>query len=107
MRVALRKITTKGDVLAFPGAADPTPVLARKAFEGIRCRMEFTCSELYEDVEEEQVVEEEEPSDVEEAVELPVAESGYHLYVCSQCGSALTEIPYYNRFLCENCGLHY
>ncbi len=69
--------------------------------------MEFTCSELYEDVEEEQVAEEEEPSDVEEVVELPVAESGYYLYVCSQCGSALTEIPYYNRFLCENCGLHY
>ena len=29
------------------------------------------------------------------------------LYVCAACGSPLTEIPAYNRFYCENCGLHY
>ncbi|MFI5449838.1 MAG: hypothetical protein ACHQ03_08785 [Candidatus Bathyarchaeia archaeon] len=29
------------------------------------------------------------------------------LYVCSSCGAPLTEIPTYNRFYCENCGLHY
>jgi len=29
------------------------------------------------------------------------------VYVCSSCGAPLTEIPLYNRFYCENCGLHY
>jgi hypothetical protein len=38
---------------------------------------------------------------------VPVAESGDYVYVCEACGCELTEIPYYNRFYCENCGLHY
>jgi hypothetical protein len=46
-----------------------------------------------------------------EEVELIVDEPAYEilgdLYVCSACGSRLTEIPTYNRFYCENCGLHY
>ncbi len=65
------------------------------------------CSELSEDFEEEKVEDEEGLSEVEYVMELPVADSGYYLYVCSQCGLPLTEIPAYNRFLCENCGLHY
>jgi len=40
-------------------------------------------------------------------VEVPVVESGTYLYVCSACGADLTEIPYYNRYYCQNCGLHY
>jgi len=40
-------------------------------------------------------------------VEIPVVESGSYLYVCSACGADLTEIPYYNRYYCQNCGLHY
>lgn len=40
-------------------------------------------------------------------VEIPVVESGCYLYVCSACGADLTEIPYYNRYYCQNCGLHY
>jgi anaerobic ribonucleoside-triphosphate reductase len=40
-------------------------------------------------------------------VEVPIIESGSYLYVCSQCGADLTEIPYYNRYYCQNCGLHY
>jgi hypothetical protein len=61
---------------------------------------------LWEFVEEEEGIEEE-PCDFDEIVVLPAAESGYYLYVCEVCGSELTEIPYYNRFLCENCQLHY
>lgn len=54
------------------------------------------CSSLYEDVGE--VV----------LVQGPfMAESGAYVYVCEECGNGLTEIPYYNRFYCENCGLHY
>ena len=40
-------------------------------------------------------------------IEIPVMESGSYLYVCSECGADLTEIPYYNRYYCQNCGLHY
>jgi predicted amidophosphoribosyltransferase len=60
---------------------------------------------------------EEEEQDMEEGAvefemdfEVPVvlvAESGGYVYVCSECGSDLTEIPYYNRYYCESCGLHY
>lgn len=50
---------------------------------------------------------EEELDEPEEVIVLPAADSGYVLYVCEVCGSELTEIPAYNRFLCEYCGLHY
>ena len=45
--------------------------------------------------------------DLEIVIETPVVDSGCYLYVCEQCGNDLTEIPYYNRFYCQNCGLHY
>jgi predicted amidophosphoribosyltransferase len=48
-----------------------------------------------------------EEQEMEIVVEMPVVEDGSYLYVCSECGSDLTEIPYYNRYYCENCGLHY
>ena len=38
---------------------------------------------------------------------LPVFEVLGDLYVCGVCGSTLTEISTYNRFYCQNCGLHY
>lgn len=57
--------------------------------------------------EEDQDVEEPAEEELEIIVEVPVVESGSYLYVCSECGNTLTEIPYYNRFYCENCGLHY
>ena len=38
---------------------------------------------------------------------MPVFDVLGDLYVCSVCGSPLTEIPTYNRFYCQNCGLHY
>jgi anaerobic ribonucleoside-triphosphate reductase len=50
---------------------------------------------------------EEEDEAAEIIVEIPIAEGGNYLYVCEQCGFNLTEIPTYNRFYCENCGLHY
>jgi protein-arginine kinase activator protein McsA len=56
--------------------------------------------------EEDQDVENE-AGEVEIVLEVPVVEGGSYLYVCSECGNTLTEIPYYNRFYCENCGLHY
>jgi predicted RNA-binding Zn-ribbon protein involved in translation (DUF1610 family) len=40
-------------------------------------------------------------------IEIQPVDSGSYLYVCSECGADLTEIPYYNRYFCENCGLHY
>jgi hypothetical protein len=40
-------------------------------------------------------------------IEVPVIYEGSAFYVCSECGTSLTEIPYYNRYYCENCGLHY
>jgi len=52
---------------------------------------------------------EEEPLCEEEelVVEGPMFEILGDMYVCSSCGYPLTEIPTYNRFYCENCGLHY
>ena len=40
-------------------------------------------------------------------LEVPAFEVIGDLYVCSNCGCPLTEIPAYNRFYCENCDLHY
>jgi hypothetical protein len=45
--------------------------------------------------------------EVEFVVDDPPVEILGDLYVCSACGAPLTEIPTYNRFYCENCGLHY
>ena len=54
------------------------------------------------------MAEDEELLDVEaEEIEVPVIIEGSYYYVCEQCGGSLTEIPLYNRYLCENCGLHY
>jgi len=61
----------------------------------------FVLSE--ENVEEEYYESENE----EQVVEVPVICEGSAFYVCSECGCNLTEIPYYNRYYCENCGLHY
>ena len=60
---------------------------------------------MYEDVEEEQVMDE--GPEFELTVQAPVPDSGEYVYVCEECGGELTEIPYYNRFYCGNCGLHY
>ena len=49
----------------------------------------------------------EEPAELELVENVPVAENGDYVYVCAECGGELTEIPYYNRFYCGNCGLHY
>ena len=62
--------------------------------------------EELEDFEEEEISEDE-GSEAEYVLVMPVADSGFYLYVCAECGCNLTEIPYYNRFYCENCGLHY
>jgi allophanate hydrolase subunit 1 len=43
----------------------------------------------------------------EQVIEVPVVYEGSVFYVCSECGCDLTEIPFYNRYYCENCGLHY
>jgi len=43
----------------------------------------------------------------EPELEIPIVEIVGDVYVCSDCGCPLTEIPTYNRFYCENCGLHY
>jgi len=40
-------------------------------------------------------------------LEVPAFEIVGDLYVCSNCGCPLTEIPAYNRFYCQNCDLHY
>jgi hypothetical protein len=64
------------------------------------------CSGLSEENEEEQDLEEA-SEEVEVEVVIPMVEGGSYLYVCSECGNDLTEIPYYNRYYCENCGLHY
>ena len=58
--------------------------------------MEFLLSEEESSCEEE-----------EQVVETPVFEILGDMYVCSNCGYPLTEIPTYNRFYCEYCGLHY
>jgi len=49
----------------------------------------------------------EEFAEPEIIIEVPVASGGSYLYICEQCGSELTEIPYYNRYYCEYCNLHY
>jgi predicted amidophosphoribosyltransferase len=51
--------------------------------------------------------EEESPYEKELAAEGVVLDVLGEMYVCSNCGARLTEIPTYNRFYCENCGLHY
>lgn len=61
---------------------------------------------MSEDVEDEQDITED-AAELEIVFEVPVADSGGFTYVCSECGSGLTEIPFYNRYYCENCGLHY
>ena len=68
--------------------------IPRKAFEQRTQRIQLACSQL--------MVEVEQPVEVEF-----VAETGVYVYVCEECGRELTEIPYYNRFYCTNCGLHY
>jgi len=45
--------------------------------------------------------------ELELEVEEPIFEILGDVYVCSSCGCPLTEIPEYNRFYCEYCGLHY
>ncbi len=62
--------------------------------------------EVEEDEVEEQEMSEEENAE-EVVIEVPLINTGAYLYVCAQCGYTLTEIPYYNRYYCENCGLHY
>jgi len=49
----------------------------------------------------------EEEQEMEIVVEMPIVDDGSDIYVCAECGNDLTEIPYYNRYYCENCGLHY
>jgi predicted amidophosphoribosyltransferase len=61
-------------------------------------------AELSEDeISEDDVLAEE----VELIIDAPIFEILGDLYVCSECGTRLTEIPAYNRYYCENCGLHY
>jgi len=43
----------------------------------------------------------------QEGLEVQSVELVEDFYVCSECGYGLTEIPNYNRYYCENCGLHY
>ena len=50
---------------------------------------------------------EDEMDEVELIVDAPVFEVLGDLYVCSECGTRLTEVPAYNRYYCEICGLHY
>jgi protein-arginine kinase activator protein McsA len=68
--------------------------IPRKAFEHRTQGIRLVCSPL--------MVEVEEPVEVEF-----VTDTGSYVYVCEECGCELTEIPYYNRFYCANCGLHY
>ncbi|HKM75951.1 MAG TPA: hypothetical protein VJZ32_06000 [Candidatus Bathyarchaeia archaeon] len=63
--------------------------------------------EELDDFEEVEVCEDADGSEPEYVIVLPVSDSACYLYVCAECGCNLTEIPYYNRFYCENCGLHY
>ena len=72
------------------------------------CYLQQAYFSLSEETEQEIEVDEQEqqfPNEI--IVEVPVVESGSYLYVCSACGADLTEIPYYNRYYCQNCGLHY
>jgi hypothetical protein len=84
-------------VLDHENPYEPTSMLSQQA-----------CSTLSESAEQDLESEEQEQAISEETTaEIPVVESGSYLYVCSQCGADLTEIPYYNRYYCQNCGLHY
>jgi len=62
---------------------------------------------MSEDMEQIEAEEQEEGYPGEIIAEVPVVDDGCYLYVCAQCGADLTEIPYYNRYYCQNCGLHY
>ena len=64
--------------------------------------MEVLVEFLLAEFEIEPVYEEDELTD-----ESQVFEILDDLYVCSNCGCPLTEIPMYNRFYCEYCDLHY
>jgi hypothetical protein len=61
-------------------------------------------SSMYVEAEDEYL---DEAPDVVEVEIIPVADTGEYVYVCEECGNPLTEITYYNRYYCENCGLHY
>ena len=50
---------------------------------------------------------EESPDEEQEGLEVQSVELENYFYVCSECGYCLTEIPSYNRYYCESCGLHY
>jgi len=52
-------------------------------------------------------LEEESPDEEQEGLLVQSVELVEDFYVCSECGYGLTEIPNYNRYYCENCGLHY
>ncbi len=61
---------------------------------------------MSEDVEEGQLIFEG-PDQFPVVQEISVVDAGECVYVCEVCGSELTEIPEYNRYYCEHCGLHY
>ena len=77
-------------------------VCHERLLSGPNAKCGMSCSGMSEDMEEgwDELTE-------EIIVEVPVVEAGSYYYVCSECGCDLTEIPYYNRYYCENCGLHY
>jgi hypothetical protein len=59
---------------------------------------------------EDELVEDDVEFEFDDSLELPILpvfDVRGDLYVCGACGSPLTEIPAYNRFYCQNCGLHY
>ncbi len=80
--------------------------MKQKLFRRSASKVQFACSALYEYVREEQVLDEG-SEEVETVCLVPVEGSYDYVYVCAECGSELTEIPYYNRFYCGICGLHY
>jgi len=69
----------------------------------------FLSEDFVEEIDdfEEEEANQDEPATTECVIMMPMADSGSYVYVCAECGCNLTEIPYYNRFYCENCGLHY
>lgn len=78
--------------------------MKQRLFRRSAFKVQFACSALYEEVREVQVLDEE--SEGAETIFLVPMEVS-NVYVCAECGSDLTEIPYYNRFYCGVCGLHY
>lgn len=80
--------------------------MKQRLFRRSASKVQFACSALYEYVREEQVLDEG-SEEVETVFLVPVEVSYDYVYVCAECGSELTEIPYYNRFYCGICGLHY